>query len=318
MAAPPEQIAFLKAQAGVMLEQSNFLKAQVKGNEAQHKAMETMHVTLARTTDHVQALTLGFQAFVTAHPHPAVVAPPAIDHMLEQLTLASHHSFTGIDVKLGTRACILEPCLWLRLIQLRQPALTSDDLQDSDEMPGRVLQAFSRAIVQHFPLSSENDRRELDESFVQLGRVYLSAKAHVSTPPTAGQWENAAKAIMRDTKVVIARTRRLLVRLEADTIRSVHGDASARMFTIAETEHGQHNMSAMTYKQVIYASTVTKRVSDRNGGGGGGAGGGGGGSVADRTPGMAVCRWCKEEVTPGSFVAHNKVCKSPKKPKKIK
>ena len=314
MAAPPEQLAFLKAQSSLMIDQSTFLKAQVKSNDQQHKAMESMHQALVRTTDHVQALTQGFQTFQAAHPHPAVVAPPAIDHMLEQLTLASHHSFTGIDVKLGTRACILEPCLWLRLIQLRQPALTSDDLQDSDEMPGRVLQAFSRAIVQHFPLSSENDRRELDESFVQLGRVYLSAKAHVSTPPTAGQWENAAKTIMRDTKVVIERTRRLLVRLEADAIRVVHGDASARIFTVAETEFGQHNMSAMTYKQVIYNSTVTKRPSEHNGGGGGG--GGGGGRVADRTPGMAQCRFCKEEVVPGAFVAHNKVCKAPKKPKR--
>ena len=314
MAAPPEQLAFLKAQSSLMIDQSTFLKAQVKSNDQQHKAMESMHQALVRTTDHVQALTQGFQTFQAAHPHPAVVAPPAIDHMLEQLTLASHHSFTGIDVKLGTRACILEPCLWLRLIQLRQPALTSDDLQDSDEMPGRVLQAFSRAIVQHFPLSSENDRRELDESFVQLGRVYLSAKAHVSTPPTAGQWENAAKTIMRDSKVVIERTRRLLVRLEADAIRVVHGDASARIFTVAETEFGHHNMSAMTYKQVIYNSTVTKRPSEHNGGGGGG--GGGGGRVADRTPGMAQCRFCKEEVTPGSFGAHNKVCKAPKKPKR--
>ena len=313
MAAPPEQIAFLKAQSALMTEQSTFLKAQVKSNDVQHKAMESMHLALARTTDHVQALTQGFQTFQAAHPHPAVAALPDVDHMLEQITSASRHPITG-EVKLGNRAAMLEPCLWLRIIQLRQPALTSDDLQDSDEMPGRVLQAFSRAVKTHFPLSSESDRRDLNDSFVQMGRAYLSAKAHVSTPPTAGQWENAAKAIMRDTKVVIERTRRLLVRLEADAIRAVHGDASARSFTVAETEFGQHNMSAMTYKQVIYASTVTKRPSEHNGGGGGG----GGGRVADRTPGMAVCRWCKEEVTPGSFVAHNKVCKTPKKSKKGK
>ena len=57
MAAPPEQIAFLKAQSALMTEQSTFLKAQVKSNDVQHKAMESMHLALARTTDHVQALS---------------------------------------------------------------------------------------------------------------------------------------------------------------------------------------------------------------------------------------------------------------------
>ena len=57
MAAPPEQLAFLKAQSSLMIDQSTFLKAQVKSNDQQHKAMESMHQALVRTTDHVQALT---------------------------------------------------------------------------------------------------------------------------------------------------------------------------------------------------------------------------------------------------------------------
>lgn len=280
---------------------------------AQKKSMETMHLNIARTTDHLAAMQTGLESIMARYQAAAApAAAPEVDHMLVQIMLHARHGIPE-PTKFTNRALMCEPYGWLRIMQLRQPALTSDAIMDSDELPGVILQAFHRAMVMHFPLATETDLRDLDEAFVALARGYLAGKATVATPPQAGQWEAAAKMIVRDTIPIIVRTRRLLVKLEKDAIRATHGDVSARLYEVMETDMapGQHNMSAITAKQVIYASTVGKRTTDRGPGGGGGGGGDRGGGAS----GMATCRFCKEKVTPGAFKEHNEVCKRAKKKK---